>query len=434
MCFTMPSGATTRNLGVDSWRVSLAMRILFVAPQIPWPPDIGLRQRMYALLRAIARRHRVTLTAPARDGHEERIAGLGDLIERFLPAPDRTYPRDTLEEGRRWKRLVRYARDLTTTATPYTCRVCSPEWSALIAAKRDEFDAVVCRNRYVAVLDGLPRCRIVVDADDLNYMFLWRQARSFTRGWERYLLFAESLRSYLYEQRLFSRVARTLLCSEEDVARIHSPHTTLVRNGIDLVPASRLRPPEGARTIVFVGTFGYEPNSDGLRWFIREVWPLLQRRIPDVRLRVVGKSATAQQLPFAEVGGVDLIGGVRDVAEWICGAVLSVVPLRFGAGTRIKILESLGLGRLVVSTTIGAEGYADITEEHGLIRRDTPQEFAQAVAECLANPERTLSLGAAGRRLVEANYTWEKTTAPLVSDLDGGLRSSRRRPRLGSAT
>jgi glycosyltransferase involved in cell wall biosynthesis len=118
---------------------------------------------------------------------------------------------------------------------------------------------------------------------------------------------------------------------------------------------------------------------------------------------------------------VDLIGEVRDVAEWICRAVLSVVPLRFGAGTRIKILESLGLGRAVVSTTVGAEGYPHITEEHGLIRRDTPEEFALAVAESLANTERTLSLGAAGRRHVEAHYTWEKTTAPLVSDLDGWL-------------
>jgi hypothetical protein len=170
------------------------MRILFVAPFIPWPLNSGARQRVYALLRAIARRHRVTLTAPAAAEHQEAVAGLAGLIERFLPAPVEAYAKDGLHGSTRWKRVARYARDLSASGVPYSCRIRAGWWRALIAARRHEFDAAVCRNRYVSALDGFPPSRIVVDADDLNYMYLWRQARTTVRGWERYLVLAEKRR------------------------------------------------------------------------------------------------------------------------------------------------------------------------------------------------------------------------------------------------
>jgi glycosyltransferase involved in cell wall biosynthesis len=98
-------------------------------------------------------------------------------------------------------------------------------------------------------------------------------------------------------------------------------------------------------------------------------------------------------------------GTVSDIRPFVAKAAVYVVPLRVGGGTRLKIFEALAMGKAVVSTGVGAEGLPVLPGEH-YIRADTPEDFARSVVMLVKDPSRRQALGAAGRRLVEARYSW----------------------------
>ena len=278
------------------------MRILFLAPQVPWPANKGDRQRSYALLRALAQRHEVTLSAPATpDEQDECLEGLKHLIAEFIPVSWKMGDRAKMPSSPgRLRRLGRFAWDLLTNPTPFAFRFVTDDYRSLIARHRSDFDAVFCRYLYMLpVARDFPRRSIVVDVDDLHYLGLSRQALNWNSGWGSFLLVPESVRSYCYEQRSYRRLARVLVCSETDFSRIHCHRKSIVRNGIDLPDPVRLRTTTRPKTIIFVGQMSYGPNAEGLRWFLNKVWPPLRQIDPEARLMVVGRKANPEILPFA---------------------------------------------------------------------------------------------------------------------------------------
>ena len=403
------------------------MRILFVAPQVPWPANKGDRQRSYALLRALAQKHEVTLSVPATpDEAECCLEGLRDLIAGFIPVPIEAGSRARIPDSAwRLRRLGPYAWDLVTKPSPYAFRFITDDYRARIARHRHDFVAVFCRYMYtLPVVRDFPYDRIVVDVDDLHYLGLMRSALNLTNGWSSPMRAPEALRSYYYEQRIYRRLARVLVCSEADLLRIRSGRKSIVRNGVDLPDSTRLRTPPRPKTILFVGQMSYGPNVEGLTWFLRWVWPSLRQLVPEIRLLVVGRNANPETLPFARCSGVDIVGEVEETASWFSSAMLSIAPLRFGLGTRIKIIESLACGRPVVSSKIGAEGLDDLDEQSGLFRVDDPQDMAGCIASLLEQPERALALGEQGRLLIESRYNWDFVTRDLASDMERWIRST----------
>jgi glycosyltransferase involved in cell wall biosynthesis len=363
----------------------------------------------------------VTLSCPGTpEEHAACLAGLNPLLAGYMPV--------SVEVGRRerrpalpgrLKRLGKMVGDLVSNPSPYVFRYASEAYRSLIQQHRHDFDAVFCRYMYMwPVIEDFPHQKIVVDVDDLHYLGLIRSARNGSFGWGAPLLMVEALRSYVYEQSRYRRIARALVCSQADLARIQGTRKTIVPNGIDLPDPARLKSTPSPNTIIFVGQMSFEPNVQGLRWFLDKVWPQLTQLVPDVRLLVVGRQADAATLPFAGRPGVELVGEVEETASWFSTAVLSVAPLRYGLGTRIKIIESLACGRPVVATSIGAEGLDDLDERCGLFRADAPRAMAGCIASLLENPARAHTLGAEGRAVVESRYTWDKTTSELASHIE----------------
>jgi glycosyltransferase involved in cell wall biosynthesis len=199
---------------------------------------------------------------------------------------------------------------------------------------------------------------------------------------------------------------------------VRATHVSVLPNGVDLPDdESPAQAPE-PDSLVFVGTMHYDPNAEGLRWFLDRVWPRVRQLRPAARLRVVGRNADQRNLPFACRTGVELVGQVPQVHPYFHQAAVSIVPLLSGMGTRIKILESLACGRPVVATHIGAEGLNDLDQSHGLSRADPPDRFARCVADRLADPAGGLALGASGRARIEQAYSWDAVTRHLAADVE----------------
>ena len=257
-----------------------------------------------------------------------------------------------------------------------------------------------------------------MDADDLAYRKRLLAVKGTPFNVRGLLKRLDVSRTYFHEQSLIRKVARTLVCSERDLRRIRSRKKSLVPNGIDLPDAMGLWSDPRPDTVVFVGNFRYEPNTEGLRWFVTEVWPLLRVRVPQVRMNVIGRRGTREGLHFANRPGIEIIGEVPETLSWVSGATVSVVPLLRGTGTRVKILESMACGRPVVSTTMGADALDCLGEDQGVYRHDSPEGMAQKIADILGDPSSALRSAEKGRQLVQERFSWEKTTATLADDIE----------------
>ncbi|MFA4932991.1 MAG: glycosyltransferase family 4 protein [Candidatus Omnitrophota bacterium] len=213
------------------------------------------------------------------------------------------------------------------------------------------------------------------------------------------------------QKKLWPKFDYCVACSELDKEFmskiINEDKVIIVDNGVDLESfapwSSQIEP----NTIVYTGQIGWHPNEDALIYFTKKIMPAIKKAIPGLKLWIVGANPSPKIKSLAGKNpNIIVTGFVNDVREYIAKATVFIVPLRIGSGTRIKILEALGMQKAVISTSIGCEGLEVRDNEHLLIR-DNPEEFAQGVIELLDNEGLRIRLGENGRRLVEEKYGWK---------------------------
>jgi glycosyltransferase involved in cell wall biosynthesis len=149
----------------------------------------------------------------------------------------------------------------------------------------------------------------------------------------------------------------------------------------------------------------YPPNVDAAVWFCNEILPRLQRKLPALGFKIVGRNPTPQVLNLAKRQGVQVTGTVADIRSYVAGALAVVVPLRSGGGTRLKILEAMAMERPVISTSVGAEGL-EIMPGTDILIADDAEQFVSQVERLMKSSEESRNLGMAGRRLVTKKYDW----------------------------
>jgi glycosyltransferase involved in cell wall biosynthesis len=158
--------------------------------------------------------------------------------------------------------------------------------------------------------------------------------------------------------------------------------------------------------VLIAGLHTYGPNVHGTTWFATSVLPRLRQMHPDVELRIVGESSARIQ-SLARLEGVVVVGEVGDMRPALADAWLVAVPVRWGSGSRVKILEAWAHGLPVVSTALGAEGIGAVDGENLLIA-DGEEEFARKCADLLSDRDRARRLGAAGRSRYLRHFTVER--------------------------
>jgi glycosyltransferase involved in cell wall biosynthesis len=157
----------------------------------------------------------------------------------------------------------------------------------------------------------------------------------------------------------------------------------------------------------------YLPNFDGIRFFCKEVFDILQKHLPDIQLTIIGRNPP-ESIERLEKENLTVTGFVEDVRQWIQRADLMVVPIRIGGGTRIKILEGMAQGIPVISTRIGAEGIQADHEEN-IFFADTSQEMIEGIIKLLKDPDLRKKIADGGRKLVEKKYDWNVSGQKLLA-------------------
>ena len=172
-------------------------------------------------------------------------------------------------------------------------------------------------------------------------------------------------------------------------------------------------------TLFHLGSMDWLPNQEGVRWFLDRVWPLIHSQMPSLTLHLAGRRMSDQLLNL-QLEGVHIVGEVPDAATFIASKQINVVPLLSGSGIRVKIIEAMSQGKVVVTTTVGAQGIGAVDGRHLLIA-DTPERFATQIRRCVDDPAFRQTVGANARQFIVDNYGIEPLTRQLLAFYDKRL-------------
>jgi glycosyltransferase involved in cell wall biosynthesis len=327
--------------------------------------------------------------------------------------------------------LLQFARQLVSSPRPLLVTTFRGQPLAdAVASLAASADLVWVVRLFVAETIRIGRERMIVDLDDLESVRAFRRLALLPMNPWHLLSRLDNLKLKFIERRAPHRYAKVVLASERD-RRFFGPRFAgkilAIPNGVSANLLEEQRPGSEHGSLVFVANMRYEANVDAADWFVREIFPRIRSRVAGVRLWLVGHDDHGHVRSLHNGDSIIATGRVDSVIPFVTRATVTVVPLRWGGGTRIKILESLALGTPVVSTTIGAEGL-DLVPGRDIVIADTAQSFADSVVALLQDRSRQEALAAAGRRIVSDYYTWDRIIQGLRQNVTEWLENFRSRP------
>ena len=413
------------------------MRILFLTQIVPFPPDAGPRIKTWQVLRYLAGHgHRIVLVSFMRAEEQADVAGLHGVCEAV----------HTVSMRRSRYRDVLYWLGSLLTGRPFLVeRDFSKEMDGLVQRilATESIDVVhidqLTMAQYVLPKDSLARDNgalppsgrkvrpfFIYDAHNAMWTLLERMGE-ISPWFLAAPLAIEARRMRKYEGQVVQQFDHTLAVSEVDRLALLQAATlqadrTAKQNGrggsrsqkiISVIPIAvntdELRPivrQRGSRNILALGSFHYPPNADGVIWFVREVFPIVDDAEPGVTLTIVGRKPPRNLLDLAyrHPRSITVTGYVRELQPHLEKAAVMVVPVRAGGGMRVRILEGFARGIPIVTTSMGIEGI-DARPGQDLLVADRPIEFADHVLSVLRNEQLQNLLAVNGRERAEAHYS-----------------------------
>lgn len=257
---------------------------------------------------------------------------------------------------------------------------------------------------YIPVIRAHTKARLMLRVNNVEYQ-IWERLASESKGIKKRYLNDLSRRIRRYEERIWNEYDLLLPVTDEDAAIIerHAPADKIVLApfGIDM-SKQQLMPAGDFLTTYHVGAMDWLPNTDAVDWLLKDIWPGVHQAIPEASFHFAGRY-TPERFFRDLPEGAFCYGEVPDVNEFIAGKGTLLVPLRAGGGIRVKILEAMASGKLVISTTIGMQGIK-ATDQFHYLKADTAEEYTRAIQWLKDNSGQARQMTADARQLVDSQY------------------------------
>lgn len=394
------------------------MRILYFSPRECWPLNTGARLRDFHFASQLARQARVTYLGQRNPKDPPLV----------LPPANSGFGKPILVDSEPAYTPINLIRGLLGPVPVTVLNF----WSAKIAAEIEKLqksakppDSVQMEGmhlvQYLPLLrNATNRPPVIADWHNIESELMRRYSET-VKGLPQ-KLYARRTADLIekMEARLLRGCDAHIVAStrerEKLLARAPKSRIEVIGNGVDVAAHSDdelnsacarggFPIPEKRRDILFVGSMDYHANIDAVLEFADQVWPGIHARHPGFRFVVVGRNPPENVRELAKRPNIEITGTVDDVRPWYRSALLVVVPLRTGSGTRLKILEAMAAGVPVVSTRLGAEGL-EAADGVDLILAETPEETMNAIDRLFQSRELWHSLAEAGRKFVRERYDW----------------------------
>lgn len=386
------------------------MKILVISPFVPWPLDAGGKIRIFNLVKELSARHEVTLACLSAEPvavPDELHSLCAELLVELRPVS-----------------LFRDLAGFILGDQPFNVRrFYSPRFADLLASlyERNRYDVVILEFSFMwQYARPFPSERLVLDAHNIESSLIRQLRGGCGNLLKRVLYGVEEKRMAGVEMEAWRGCRLCLAVSDAERLEIIGSgvppeRVVTVANGVD-PERFAVSPRQGGKRVLFLGGLDYYPNRDAAEWLLQEIWPMIREADPEAELLLAGRR-TDELLRSGAPQGVVCLGDPDDVPSCLAGADMLLVPLRIGAGTRLKVLEAMAAGLPVVATSRGVEGIGASPGEHLLVA-DGAGEFAAACLRLLSDVEFGGRLAASSRKLVEERYSWQAVMRPLLGALE----------------
>jgi glycosyltransferase involved in cell wall biosynthesis len=407
--------------------------VLQLAPRVCWPLDTGAKLRNYHLARVVSKHASVTLLA-FTDPHEQLVDFEGPYEQVITVTRDRGYTPAKILRGALGRTPISLLNYTTQAMKQALARILSD----------DHFDVVQIESvhlmRYLPIIrSARDRPLVVCDWHNIESEVMRRYSerepnfvrRKYAKRAARQLRVLEQQATHDFDvhvvvsdrdrDQLLQLNPRSFISviengvdsryySDQEIEKAHTAWRIQRAGGVEALT----QPPAKVHRIVFVGSMDYHANIDAAIDFARDVWPAIYERNPQLIFTIVGRDPAVEVRQLASNRGIDVTGTVDDVRPYYHEAIASIVPLKVGGGSRLKILESMAAGVPVVSTTLGAEGL-EVGNGTDIVIADTNEQLVNAITRVLADEKLRVQLVSAGRDLVSRRYEWEIAGQSLFS-------------------
>lgn len=386
-------------------------KLLFVSPRFLLPADSGGKIRTTQILRGLKElgEFEVTLCAPASKEEQRLFADeLGALCDEFVGwKPTR---REGAISNFLWQ-LRRISYLVNSLPIPVRSDRTRVARATVIDALAPAPDIVVFDFLHSAVLAPLDiPCPSLLFTHNVEAEIFRRHLEVADGRLQRWLWRNQHRKMVAFESRTTRMFDEVVAVSDRDAETFRSQfqveHVHVIPTGLDVDRFAYTEPADSSE-VVFCGSMDWLANRDGVEFFLDEVWGRVADAVPQASMTVIGRAPPADLVRKAKQAGVrwHFTGFVDDVRAHLQNSAVSVIPLRVGGGTRLKVYEAMAIGSAIVSTSLGVEGLALVDGEH-YRRADRAESMADAVVALLSDYTLRQTQTRNARRYVEEHCSY----------------------------
>lgn len=294
---------------------------------------------------------------------------------------------------------------------------------------QESFDVVIIESLFVApyisTIKSISDAKIVLRAHNVEHK-IWERIGKNTKNplKKRYInLLAKRLKKYEIEVfNAIDGIAAMTKVDENDFKKLgFKKRIEAIPTGYIIRGQENVSEPVEENSIFHIASMDWLPNVEGVDWFLTNVWPIIAQSKGIAKLYLAGREMPDSYYNL-NLPNVTVVGKVKSAKEFYLSKKIMIVPVLSGSGMRIKIVEGMALGKIIISTTIGAEGI-NCTSGENIIIADTPKDFANAICKCLEDSEYCNRIGENAQRLIASEYSNDQISKKMISffeDLKGG--------------
>jgi glycosyltransferase involved in cell wall biosynthesis len=411
-------------------------RILLLTPQLPYPAQQGTTLRNFNIIRGLADRHQLALlcyVAKDENSIDDSLQILSHYCQPIITVP--------VNNRTNIDRLI----DIVTNDMPdMSLRLQSDEIdgtiTSLLASVEEggqgpfeivQIEGIEMANVISTVKRASPDSKIVFDNHNAEYELQRRTFQADLKRIRRWPLAAYSLiqarRLKRYEKWACESADHTVAVSnaDKDSMKVLAPNigVSVIPNSVDISDYGRDEDTAGMEyDLVFIGKMDYRPNVDAVLWFANSIWPEILKHRPQTTWAIVGRNPHSRLEKLRDRKGIKITGKVERVHPYLSGGAICIMPLRFGSGTRLKLIEAMASGKAIVSTTIGAEGFG-LEDQQELIIADDAEKFMAEILRLLSDSELRTQLGQRAKAFAK-QYDYRRVV-PKFDDVYDSLLSKK---------
>lgn len=381
------------------------MKILFLCNKSPWPPKEGGSMAMNQLIEGLIEAgHSVKVLAV---NSEKYHTNKKDVPEQYLKKTNIEWV-DVDLQVKMWPAFIHFI----SGKSYHVSRFVSTAFHAklLEILKKENFDIIQLETLflgpYIPLIRANSTSKIVLRQHNIEHL-IWKRMYLQNRFSLKGIYFHHLYKTLKeYELNIINQVDAVLPITEKDAGFFRKHCQTKIQTipfGIDIPEEKEAQEPENA--LFYIGAMNWMPNIEGLRWFLKNVWPALSIKFPKLKFYIAGREMPAWLLRL-KTKNIIVLGEVEDAEQFVRSKKIAVVPILSGSGIRVKIIESMSLGKAVVSTSTGAEGI-DFEAGKNISIADNAGSFIQNISILYTQPEIANKMGREARRLIAEQHSTE---------------------------